>query len=285
MTNAIAARINPILTSYVQGPASATNNVLAVFDGTTGKLLKNSTMLISDVTKGAASSTDNAIARFDSTTGKLIQNSSATLSDDGVLKSTNSLSGDWATSQFIAENTASPYPQITLHAPTVSKAMIIEFDANSDILRLLSGNKSFYYKLAGQSIGTTSGTATGGLGGDLTFNFENRLQHTFTATNSSQRVWAFSNFGVVKNTAGQAAGVLCLLRLYNVTTSTIIHDSVTSYCVNVVDQNIADLSCSMMFDGPLVSGNQYRIELQIRKDLAVSAAYQPRAMKINYTIW
>lgn len=33
----------------VVGPASATNNVLAVYDGTTGKLLKNSTMAISNV--------------------------------------------------------------------------------------------------------------------------------------------------------------------------------------------------------------------------------------------
>lgn len=34
---------------------------------------------------GPASATDNAIARFDSTTGKLIQNSGATLADDGML--------------------------------------------------------------------------------------------------------------------------------------------------------------------------------------------------------
>jgi len=38
---------------------------------------------------GPASSTDNAIARFDGTTGKLIQNSSATLSDTGVLTVTD----------------------------------------------------------------------------------------------------------------------------------------------------------------------------------------------------
>ena len=36
-----------------------------------------------DLVKGPASSTDNAIARFDGTTGKLVQNSSATLDDDG----------------------------------------------------------------------------------------------------------------------------------------------------------------------------------------------------------
>lgn len=34
---------------------------------------------------GPASSTDNAIARFDGTTGKLVQNSAATISDAGVL--------------------------------------------------------------------------------------------------------------------------------------------------------------------------------------------------------
>lgn len=37
---------------------------------------------------GPASATDNAIARFDLTTGKLIQNSSATISDSGVLTAT-----------------------------------------------------------------------------------------------------------------------------------------------------------------------------------------------------
>ena len=36
-----------------------------------------------DLVKGPASSTDNAIARFDGTTGKLVQNSPATLDDDG----------------------------------------------------------------------------------------------------------------------------------------------------------------------------------------------------------
>ena len=37
----------------------------------------------SDLVKGPASATDNAIARFDGTTGKLVQNSPATLDDDG----------------------------------------------------------------------------------------------------------------------------------------------------------------------------------------------------------
>jgi len=51
-----------------------------------------------DVT-GPASSTDNALARFDSTTGKLIQNSTAILSDTGALATAN------VTSDYYAWNT------------------------------------------------------------------------------------------------------------------------------------------------------------------------------------
>jgi hypothetical protein len=43
---------------------------------------------------GPASSTDNAIARFDSTTGKIIQNSTITLSDAGALENVNEINFD-----------------------------------------------------------------------------------------------------------------------------------------------------------------------------------------------
>ncbi len=43
--------------------------------------------------QGPASSTDNAIARFDGTTGKIIQNSSITIDDNGNLDSTATFSG------------------------------------------------------------------------------------------------------------------------------------------------------------------------------------------------
>jgi len=43
---------------------------------------------------GPASSTDNAIARFDSTTGKVIQNSTVTLEDDGTINNVNSIKLD-----------------------------------------------------------------------------------------------------------------------------------------------------------------------------------------------
>jgi hypothetical protein len=43
--------------------------------------------------EGPASATDNAIARFDNTTGKLVQNSSATISDAGKITATFQISG------------------------------------------------------------------------------------------------------------------------------------------------------------------------------------------------
>jgi hypothetical protein len=56
------------------------NQYLKVNSG--GSALEFATLTAGDV-NGPASSTDNAIARFDSTTGKLLQNSSATITDIG----------------------------------------------------------------------------------------------------------------------------------------------------------------------------------------------------------
>jgi hypothetical protein len=73
----------------------------ASYDAATRKitLTKGSTFLTShqslaDYVKGPASATDNAVARFDSTTGKIIQNSRTTIDDTGNLKINNSDGGD-----------------------------------------------------------------------------------------------------------------------------------------------------------------------------------------------
>jgi hypothetical protein len=54
------------------------------YDNLTGVITNSSPSLGGDVV-GPASATDNAIARFDTTTGKLIQNSTVTVSDAGVV--------------------------------------------------------------------------------------------------------------------------------------------------------------------------------------------------------
>jgi hypothetical protein len=57
----------------VSGPASATSGRVAVYDGTTGKLLQDGTKAEADLVVGPATATDGAVALFDQTTGKLLK--------------------------------------------------------------------------------------------------------------------------------------------------------------------------------------------------------------------
>ena len=67
--------------------SSVTNGQSLAYNSSTGKW-ENSNAGAGDVV-GAASSTDNALVRFDGTTGKVIQNSTATLDDSGNLDVTS----------------------------------------------------------------------------------------------------------------------------------------------------------------------------------------------------
>ena len=66
----------------------------AVFNGSVWQKVDN-TDAGGDVV-GPASATDNAVARFDTTTGKLIQNSATTIDDSGVLSTSKGLIGSGA---------------------------------------------------------------------------------------------------------------------------------------------------------------------------------------------
>lgn len=61
----------------VYGPSSSADNTVAIFDGTTGKLVKDSGILIEDIGSGdvvgPSSSTADAVALWSGTTGKLLE--------------------------------------------------------------------------------------------------------------------------------------------------------------------------------------------------------------------
>lgn len=63
------------------------------YNSTTGVITNSSPSLGGDVV-GPASATDNAIARFDTTTGKLIQSSTVTITDNGDIANANSVDFD-----------------------------------------------------------------------------------------------------------------------------------------------------------------------------------------------
>lgn len=69
--------------------SAPSNGQSLAYDSASGKWI-NSNAGAGDVT-GAASSTDNAVVRFDGTTGKVIQNSTVTLDDNGNFANVNAL--------------------------------------------------------------------------------------------------------------------------------------------------------------------------------------------------
>jgi len=74
-------------TDYVRLAVGAAGKVLKVNSGATAPEWATDTAGTGDVV-GPGSATNDALARFDTTTGKLIQNSTATLSDAGTLTAT-----------------------------------------------------------------------------------------------------------------------------------------------------------------------------------------------------
>ena len=75
-------------TDYARLAIGAAGRVLKVNSGATAVEWATDTAGTGDVV-GPGSSTDDALAKFDSTTGKIIQNSTATLTDAGVLTVSN----------------------------------------------------------------------------------------------------------------------------------------------------------------------------------------------------
>lgn len=65
----------------VKGPASAVDGNIATYDTTTGKLIKDSGVVAASVVVGPASAVDSNVATFDSTTGKLIKDSGLLVSN------------------------------------------------------------------------------------------------------------------------------------------------------------------------------------------------------------
>lgn len=88
-TNDAAKQINDNFTEVynftpsadaVLGPASAVDGDVVVYDGTTGKLVQDTSLVAADVVTGPASVTANKVVLFNGTTGKLIKADSAGVS-------------------------------------------------------------------------------------------------------------------------------------------------------------------------------------------------------------
>ena len=138
---------------------------------------------------GAFSSTDNALARFDSTTGKLIQNSNATLDDNGALSlnypstinylaaSNDSETEIWRTSGGASQTTDGQLRLTTYANPSAT--------AGNRFMELISSDDSDYrgLRIRGKTIGIFNNAQTVGAIFDATSIAS--TSKTFTLPNSS----------------------------------------------------------------------------------------------------
>src|SRR5574343_36270 len=140
----------------------------------------------SEKVEGPASATDEAIARFDTTSGKLIQDSSVTISDTGVITQATNLVLDILTTATLADNTAVAAEVFTLPHATYSSA-IVEYT-----IKRGSGNREIGHLYIVTDGTTAEFTANGAVLGTLGVTFTEdisganmRLLYTTTNTGTS----------------------------------------------------------------------------------------------------
>ena len=97
---------------------------------------------------GPASATDNAIARFDATTGKLIQDSTATLSDAGLLTSptmaTDTISEKTAASGVTIDGVLNKDSMVTADALKSTSDMLIDASSSTGLIEFEGAGFTFY---------------------------------------------------------------------------------------------------------------------------------------------
>ena len=114
----------------VKSTTDATTYTLTLPDKTGTVALTSDIPSLADYVKGPASATDNAVARFDATTGKLIQNSGVTIDDSnnistaGSLKLTNNGDVMW--------NSGSWWQRIKITDDSSANTNVFEFQQSSD---------------------------------------------------------------------------------------------------------------------------------------------------------
>jgi hypothetical protein len=168
-------------TGDVVGPASSTNGAVAVYNGTTGKLLQNGTKLEADLVTGPAASVDSEFAIYNSTTGKIIKRASGTgyaYGTSGVASFLSTIpaadvagrtSGSPAAGRIgeFKQTRTTASTSYTVASATYGDADSISLEAGvwdiSVVFQLARGTSTFSSTLFIVGIGTASGTSTTGL--------------------------------------------------------------------------------------------------------------------------
>lgn len=199
-TTNIAEGTNEYFTT-ARARASVSAGTGISYNSTTGVISNSSPSLGGDVV-GPASATDNAIARYDTTTGKLIQNSIVTIDDAGNQAGVNSVSFD-VTPTTVPTTPGSLYWDSADGNQTLSLVM-----ANGDAVQQIGEEQYFRIKASapiteGQVVmftGTVgaSGALTGAPASGLTASTASYVMGIATHTLATNAWGYVTSFGLVR---------------------------------------------------------------------------------------
>jgi hypothetical protein len=127
--------------TLVEGPATATSGRVAVYDGTTGKLLQDGTKLEVDLVTGPASVTAGRIAEFSGTTGKVIAQGSVPISSL-LLLSGGTMTGAIVTNSQIETTLATLGTSGTITVNLTASMLQTTGTLTGNITSLVTSNRS-----------------------------------------------------------------------------------------------------------------------------------------------
>jgi hypothetical protein len=159
--------------------------------------------------EGPGSATDNALARFDGTTGKLIQNSVATLDDSGNLSSllSISLSGSATSLNFngTSSNTITTLAGVSGATGTAASPLTLSMGASGNSTGSNAGAAGAAFAINGSN-GGNSGTGTPGNGGSIIITAGSAGSSTTTGGAAAGVAQLIAGSGVIITSGATQAG-------------------------------------------------------------------------------
>jgi hypothetical protein len=170
-------------------------SVQCVYNGTTWDIFAQVGGAGGSVVSGPASSTDNAIARFDGTTGKIIQNSVVTIADTtGNVSGVGALSTTGVISAVISGGTANPGNSFWFSDNSASAMIYARQNGAGDLFALSAGATEQFRVTAAGVAQVASGVkfpATQSASADAN-TLDDYEEGTFTVTTNGDGTGAFS---------------------------------------------------------------------------------------------